>query len=164
MKRTILKSSMILCFALFFVVSLCGCNTDEFKRNEKYVSDVKELVNESVNYTRKLKKLDEDFVCHDADLVNEYIETTEKLMDIFQQIQKLQPTDEFDDKDKDLKEAAKNELTIISQLRNLVLHANQNGDDTIYQREKVNCFEEYKKYYDQAIDISSEIQTYWRNA
>lgn len=153
-----------MCFALFFVVSLCGCNMEQFKKNEQYVSDVKELVNESVNYTRKLKKLDEDFVCHDSKIVNEYIEITEKLMDIFQKIQKLQPTNEFDDKDKELKEAARNELTIISQIRNLVLHANQNGDDTIYQREKTACFEEYKKYYDQAIELSSEIQTYWRNA
>lgn len=164
MKRTLIKRSMILLFAAFFVLVLNGCNMEEFKKNEQYVNDVKNLVNESVNYTRKLRKLDEDFAISDNELVSDYLEITDSLMEIYEQIQKLQTTDEFDDKDKELKAAAKNELTVISQLRNLVYHAQQNGDDDIYQREKAVYFEEYNKNYEKTIDLSSEIQTYWRNA
>lgn len=164
MKRTLIKRSMILLFAAFFVLVLNGCNMEEFKKNEQYVNDVKNLVNESVNYTRKLRKLDEDFAISDNELVSDYLEITDSLMEIYEQIQKLQATDEFDDKDKELKAAAKNELTVISQLRNLVYHAQQNGDDDIYQREKAVYFEEYNKNYEKTIDLSSEIQTYWRNA
>ena len=164
MKRSLFKKSIMLLIALLFVFSLVGCNTEEFKKNEQYVSDVKNLVNESVNHTRKLRELDKDFVISDKDLINEYLETTDSLMEVFEQIQKLQATDEFDDKDKELKEAVKNELTVISQLRNLVYHAQENGDDDIYQREKDIYFEEYNKNYEKTIDLSSEIQTYWRNA
>ena len=86
------------------------------------------------------------------------------MINTLEQIQKLRATDEFDAMDKPLKTSAKSSLQIISQIKALIVYAQENGDDDLYQREKSTYFNDYYGYYDQMKEISSEIQTYWRNA
>ena len=86
------------------------------------------------------------------------------LINTLEKIQKLRPSDEFDDMDDQLKKDSKNALTLISQIKAMVVYAGENGDDSIYRREKDDYFSIYYDYYDSMKNISSAIQTYWRNA
>ena len=134
------------------------------QKNDTYVSSVKQLVDDSVTYTRKLRQQDEDFDCRDNEKVRGYLLVTDDLINTLEQIQKLRSTDEFDRMDKPLKDSAKVALTVISQLKALVVYAQESGNDALYQREKDGYLSDYYINYDTMKELSSEIQTYWRNA
>ena len=147
-----------------FVMAMSGCNMELHNRNDQYVSDVKKLVNESVNFTRKLRQQDESFDCKDSEKLRGYLLAADDLINTLEQIQKLRPSDEFDDYDQQLKEDSRTALTLISQIKAMVVYAGENGDDSIYLREREDYFSDYYTHYDNMKSISSEIQTYWRNA
>lgn len=153
-------------FALMSVLMLtfAGCNLDTHNKNDQYVSDVRRMVNDSVTYTRKLRQQDEIFDCKNNEMVRGYLLVTDDLINTLQQIQKLKATDRFDDMDTELKLASKDALGIISQLKALVVYAQLNGNDMIYQLEKDEFFNRYYHSYDNMVELSSAIQTMWRNA
>ena len=164
MKKTVFTRSMILVILTLFVLAVSGCNMELNNRNNQYVADVKKLVNYSVNYTRKLRQQDEAFDCKDSEKLRGYLLAADDLINTLEKIQKLRPSDEFDDMDDQLKKDSKNALTLISQIKAMVVYAGENGDDSIYRREKDDYFSIYYDYYDSMKNISSAIQTYWRNA
>ncbi len=164
MKKTVFTRSMILVILTLFVLAVSGCNMELNNRNNQYVADVKKLVNDSVNYTRKLRQQDEAFDCKDSEKLRGYLLAADDLINTLEKIQKLRPSDEFDDMDDQLKKDSKNALTLISQIKAMVVYAGENGDDSIYRREKDDYFSIYYDYYDSMKNISSAIQTYWRNA
>ena len=164
-----MKKSMTGLLAVFlvmamFVTALSGCNMELHNRNDQYVSDVKKLVNESVNLTRKLRQQDEAFDCKDSEKLRGYLLAADDLINTLEKIQKLRPSDEFDEYDDRLKADSRTALTLISQIKAMVVYAGENGDDSIYKREREDYFSDYYKHYDNMKNISSEIQTYWRNA
>ena len=146
------------------MISLAGCKTEQYQKNEQYVSEVRRLVNDSVSYTRKLHKHDNDFDFKNSENVRGYLLTADDLINTLEQIQKLQSTDEFDKMNTSLKEAAEKAMEQVSQLRAMVVYSQENKNDSIYSREKEHYFKEYDEQYDIMVDLSSEIQTYWRNA
>ncbi len=164
MKKKIFSPLMLLFVLAMMVISASGCNMELHNRNEQYVSEVKKLVNDSVNYTRKLRQQDEEFDCKDNEKLRGYLLAADDLINTLEKIQKLRPSDEFDDMDVQLKDESKNALTLISQIKAMVVYAGENGDDSIYKREREEYFNSYYTYYDRMKDLSSQIQTYWRNA
>ena len=164
MKRRFICHCVGLLLSILFVISLAGCNMEIHQKNSAYVSNVKRLVDDSVTYTRKLRQQDDSFDCRDNEKVRGYLLVADDLINTLEQIQKLRATDEFDAMDKPLKTSAKSSLQIISQIKALIVYAQENGDDDLYQREKSTYFNDYYGYYDQMKELSSEIQTYWRNA
>lgn len=164
MKKRII--SRFLCFisAAILLLTVTSCNLETNQKNNNYVSNVKRLVDDSVTYTRKLRQQDDGFDCRDNEKVRGYLLVTDDLINTLEQIQKLRATDEFDDMDKPLKDSAQIALTMISQIKALVVYAQENGSDALYQREKETYFSHYYVSYDEMKDLSSQIQTYWRNA
>lgn len=164
MMRRVKMTSILLMAVLMLVLSSAGCNFDRFKQNDSYVKSVKELVDDTVNATRSVRQLDKSFNSQDSDKNREYLKVCDDLIGTLEKIQKLQATDEFDDMDRQLKEAAKDQLNTVMQLHTLIQHAGQTGDDSIYQREKDAYLEKFEENYENMRSLSSEIQTYWRNA
>ncbi len=164
MKKNIMSRSFIIFISAMLMFVLAGCSNAKIKQNDNYVSSVKNLVNDTVNLNRTLKEQQEGFNCHDEEKSRQYISTMDSLADGFQQILKLQATNEFDEYDKSLKTRAKACLQDITQLRSLTGYAVKNEDDTFYQNDKQDIFDKYKSECDAMREISSEIQTYWRNA
>ncbi len=164
MRKNLLHRAVPVMLAVLWLLMLPGCNMETFHKNEQYVAEVKRLVNGLVDGTRKLKQLDDSFNCHDNEKVQSYLNVTDELIGNLEQIQKLQSTNEFDEMDKNLKTTAKSQLILVSQIRILVCHARESGDDSIYQREKKTYMDDYQKNYEKMRELSSEIQTYWRNA
>ena len=164
-----MKKRIISLLALIFAtVSLltfsAGCDLEAHKKNDSYVSDVKNLVNDTVNYTRRLKQQDEAFESKDSEKLRGYLLAADDLINTLEQIQKLRPTDEFDEMNDRLRTAAEAAMNNITQIRSFVAYASESGDDGIYKREKENYLQNYMAYYDEMKELSSEIQTYWRNA
>lgn len=164
MKKTMIRRFLRLVTAALLLLPLAGCNMETHQKNDTYVNNVKQLVDDSVTYTRKLRQQDESFDCRDNEKVRGYLLVTDDLINTLEQIQKLRSTDEFDSMDKPLKDSAKVALTVISQLKALVVYARESGDDALYQREKGGYLNDYYANYDTMKELSSEIQTYWRNA
>ncbi|MBQ9461799.1 MAG: hypothetical protein IJU51_07805 [Clostridia bacterium] len=164
MKKTRLSFLAVFMVMAVFVAALSGCNMELHNRNDQYVSDVKKLVNESVNFTRKLRQQDESFDCKDSEKLRGYLLAADDLINTLEKIQKLRPSDEFDEYDNQLKEDSRSALTLISQIKAMVVYAGENGDDSMYKRERDGYFADYYEHYDNMKNISSEIQTYWRNA
>ncbi len=164
MKRTAIKRAAVFLLAAVFIMMLTGCDVETHRKNNQYVSDVKNLVNDSVNLTRKLKQQSEELDCKDAEKVRGYLLAADDLINTLQQIQKLRPTNEFDEMDERLKTASEAALNNISQIRSFVAYARDSGDDTIFKRESDSYYTLYLESYDKMKQLSSEIQTYWRNA
>lgn len=164
MKNMVIRRSFIIFIAAIMMFLLSGCNTSTIKQNDNYVASVKTLVNDVVNLNRTLKEQDESFNCHDEEKSKQYIATMDSLSDKFQQLLKLQATNEFDEYDKSLKNHTKGCLQHITQMKSLVSYAVQEGNDTFYQNDKQAVFDSYNPLCESMRNISSEIQTYWRNA
>lgn len=164
MKRKLITCIALVLTVLSLMMTISGCDLETYKRSDSYVADVKNLVNDSVNYTRKLKQQDEDFDSKDSEKMRGYLLAADDLINTLEQIQKLRPTDEFDEMNDELRTAAEAALNNITQIRSFVAYASESGDDSIYKREKDSYFEDYLFYYDEMITLSSRIQTYWRNA
>ena len=164
MKKVMVRFAVVIMLATVVMFAFTGCNMETHQMNDQYVSSVKEMVNDSVTYTRKLRQQDEGFDCHDNEKIRGYLLVTDDLINTFEKIQTLKSTDEFDEMDIELKRVSKQALTMISQLKQMVVYAQQSGSDAIYQREKNGYFDQYYSYYEDLRSISSEIQTYWRNA
>lgn len=141
-----------------------GCDFETHKKSDLYVSQVKNLVNDTVNYTRKLRQQDKDFDSKDSEKLRGYLLAADDLINTLEQIQKLRPTDEFDSMNDKLRTASESALNSVTQIRSFVAYAAESGDDSIYTREKDKCINEYEGFYDEMKELSSEIQTYWRNA
>lgn len=147
---------------MIFVIT--GCSSETVKRNDKYVSSVKSLVNDVVNLNRVYKEQDENFNCHDPESIETLTGTMDKLTEKFNSILKLQAENEFRKYDNDLKSKAKEGLQIITQLRTLVKYSEVQLDDKLYQNEKEELNAKYSDVCSEMRSLSSEIQTYWRNA
>lgn len=154
----------LLLLASVLLMILTGCNTEQMKKGNEYVSQVKQQVNEVVNFNRTLKEQENEFNCRDEEKTKRYVTTMDSLSEHFRSILKLQATDEFDKYDVDLKKNAKDALQTITQLKTLVKHAAEQGDDTFYQNEKDKLLKSYEDNCQKLRSLSSEIQTYWRNA
>ena len=141
-----------------------GCNSEQIKKGNEYVSQVKEQVNEVVNFNRTLKEQENEFSCRDEEKTKRYVTTMDSLSERFSNILRLQATDEFDQYDSELKKNAKEALQTITQLKTLVKHAAEQSDDTFYQNEKDKLLKSYEDNCQKLRSVSSEIQTYWRNA
>ncbi len=164
MKKISVCRFFCLVAAVVLMLTAVGCNMELHQKNESYVSQVKQLVNDSVTYTRKLWERDNEFDCRSSEKIRGYLLVADDLINTLDQLQKLKATDEFDEMDKPLKESAKQALILISQLKAMVVYAQESGDDAIYQREKGSYLNDYYTCYDNMKELSSEIQTYWRNA
>ena len=158
-----LNRSFVLIITAFLMFVLAGCSAGTTKQNQEYVDLVKTLVNDSVNYTRELKEQDETFNCHNETIANEYISTLDTLSDFYQNLIKLNATADFDDLDKELSSEAALALSDISEMKSLVSYAVEKGDDTLFQRDKDRLFDDYQTHYNKLTELSSEIQTRWRN-
>ncbi len=154
--------------ALFLLVIIAlssgGCRLDTIQHNNDYVASVKRLVDDVVKDTREIKTFRETFNCRETEPSKQYISVMDSLCDSFQQILKLQATNEFDDYDNQLKESAKQALQEISQLKSLTSYSVETGDDTFYQNDVKELYQAYEFSYENLKDLSAQIQTYWRNA
>ena len=158
------RRALALILSLLTIFVITGCSTQSVKKNEKYVASVKSIVNDVVNLNRVLKEQNEEFNCHDPVSSEQLAETMDKLTDRFENILKLQAEKEFKTYDSELKEKAGEGLKIMTEYRMLVKYSEEKLDDKFYKNEKEELD---KKYVDICADmrnLSSEIQTYWRNA
>lgn len=162
--KGILKCCIAVLTVLVMSVSMTGCKQTEYKKDDKYVSSVKRLVNESVSVTRIWKEQDETFNCHDTISTKEYIASLDKLTDIYKELVTLQASDKFDEYDKQMKDDAKNALSVTSDIKSLVKYALEQSDDSLFQKEKKDIFQKYQECCDNLTLDSSRIQTFWRNA
>ena len=164
MKTRTLKQLLVFLLSAVLLVSLCGCNLSEMQQNNDYVSSVKNLVNDCINQNRVLKTQDETFNCHEPEKAKEYISTMDSLSTAFQKLQQLQPTGEFADYQAKIAESGASALSSITRIRTLVAYAAEHEDDTLYQNDKEELFSEYNASCEALRSLSSEVQTYWRNA
>ncbi|MBQ1658989.1 MAG: hypothetical protein II059_04010 [Clostridia bacterium] len=161
MKR---RNVIALILSLLTIFVITGCSAEGIKRNDKYVASVKSLVNDVVNLNRVFNEQDKNFNCHDPESIEKITETMDTLSQRFDSILKLQAENEFREYDQQLKNEAKQALQIITQLRTLVKYSETKLDDKLYQNEKEELIETYKVVCGYMREISSEVQTYWRNA
>lgn len=154
--------AVLLCAFLFFLIP--GCNLSEIKQNDSYVASVKSLVNNCINYNRTLKKQDESFDCHDPEKSKQFISTMDALADTFKDLLQLQPTDEFADYNNEICIRSGQALSCLTKLRTLAVYAYEHEDDTLFRNDKEIIYEEYNACCEQLRAMSSEVQTYWRNA
>lgn len=164
MKIKTLSKVLVFLLSAVLLVGLGGCNLSEKHQNDGYVASVKELVNECINQNRILTKQDESFNCHDAEKSKEYIGTMDNLSITFQKLLQLQPTTEFAKYHEQITSYSALALANITNLRTLASYAAEHEDDTLYQNDKAEIMDEYKSNCDLLRSLSSEIQTYWRNA
>ncbi len=160
---TILKRSFLFLVTAAVLFVLAGCSNETAQHNEQYVSQVKELVNQTVNYTRVMVTKEKNFNCHNEAEAKEYIDTLDKLSDIFQKVITLNASEEFDQLNKELSQETTSALSEISELKSLAAYAIEKGDDTFYQRDKAGIRKDYDEHYRRMTELSSEIQTQWRN-
>ena len=163
MKKRLVCIIAAITAALLLMFS-AGCDLDGYKKSDRYVGDVKSLVNDTVNYTRKLRRQDESFDINDSEKLRGYLLTADDLINTLEKIQKLRPTDEFDNMNEKLRAASEHALNNVMQIRSFVAYAGESGDDSIYKREKEKFLSDYMNSYDEMKELSSEIQNYWRNA
>ena len=164
MNLRIVKRSIAVLIASVLLLVLSGCNVDEVHHNNDYVSAVKKYVDNVVTYTREYKEYETTFNCRDVEESKKYIGVMDSLIECFQNILKLQSTDEFDEYDSSLKFQAQSALETITEIRSLTSYAVETGDDTLYKNDESTMIENYTTFYEQLKDMSAEIQTYWRNA
>lgn len=162
MKRYLKCLTVLMTICL--TATFCGCNQAEYQQDDEYVASVKQLVNDSVKYTRIWKEQDDDFNCHDVASTKEYLETLDELIDIYQQLLLLQPTNKFDDNDQTMKSNAQHALSITSDIKSHIEYAVEHSDDSLFQKEKTDLFAEYEIFYEELTYASQAIQTFWRNA
>ena len=101
---------------------------------------------------------------YNGESIEKITETMDTLSQRFDSILKLQAENEFREYDQQLKNEAKQALQIITQLRTLVKYSETKLDDKLYHNEKEELIETYKVVCGYMREISSEVQTYWRNA
>ncbi len=159
-----MKRVWILMLAVVWMMIGSGCGTAEYRREEQYASSVRQLVDDAVKYTRILQEKDQKFQCYDSVSVKEYLTTLDKLGGIYQKLLVLQPSDIFDEGDRDLKDNVGQVLSVTSEIRSHVQYAADNADDTLFKKEKKELFEQYQAFYEGVTYSSQYIQTLWRNA
>ncbi len=164
MKNKTLRYTLTVLLSVVLLFTLSGCNLGEMKQNDGYVASVKELVNQCINYNRTLKKQEEVFNCHDVEKTKQLVSTMDTLGDVYQQLLQLQPTNEFAEYHSQITERATMALSCISRLKTLVNYSAEHGNDKLYQNDKGEILDEYTADCEMLRWVSSEIQTYWRNA
>lgn len=164
MKTMKLRQAFIMILCTFVLFAFAGCNLSEIKQNESYVASVKSLVNDCINYNRTLKKQEEVFNCHDKEKTKQYISTMDALSETFRKLAQLQPTDEFGDFNDDIRSRSGEALSCITRLRTLASYAAEHEDDTLFRNDKEEIHDEYDACCALLRALSSEVQTYWRNA
>ncbi len=163
-RKNLLNRSIVFMITAMLMFVLAGCSAGQNQQNEEYVNSVKTLVNDSVNSTRDLKEQDETFNCHNETVSKEYIHSLDTLSELYQNLIKLNATADFDDLDKELSSEAALALSDISEIKSLVSYAVEQEDDTLFQRDKNKIFDDYHTHYNRLTELSSEVQTRWRNA
>ncbi len=141
-----------------------GCRGTDYAKEEQYAVSVRQLVDESVKYTRIWKEQDAAFHCDDTAAGKEYLKTLDKLAAVYKKLLMLPSSDSFDEDDKELKESAERILSLTAAVKSHAEYAVQSGDDTLFQKEKTKLFEDYEECYEQLTYASQKIQTFWRNA
>lgn len=164
MKNRTLHQMLVFLLSAVLLVSLSGCNLSEIHQNDGYVAAVKELVNECINENRVLNKQEGVFNCHEPEKTKEYISTMDNLSSTFQKLLQLQPTGQFTDYQEKIANYSALALADITRLRTLAAYAVEHEDDTLYQNDKDEILTEYVKNCETLRSLSSEVQTYWRNA
>lgn len=161
--KNIFNRSLIFLLSAVLMFVLAGCSVGQSKQNEEYVDSVKNLVNDSVNNTRVLNKIDKNFNYRDEKNAQDYISALETLSDIYQKLIKLNCTDEFEDLDSRISDEAASALSDISEIKSLVSYALEKDDDSMFQKNRDGLMSDYKTHYEKLTEISSEVQTRQRN-
>ncbi len=154
-------SSFILALLMFV---LAGCSAGRAKQNEEYVSNVKQLVDNAVMATRTLNEQEKSFDYSDEKLSKAYLSTLDTLAGLYDQILELNATEDFRDLDKTLADESTTALSDITQIKALASYAYEKNDPTLYQKDNGRLMNDYKTHYEKIKELSSEIQTRWRNA
>ncbi len=161
--KILFKRSLVIFLAAGLMFVLSACSTENARKTESYVSSVKSLVNEAVNNTRALKIRCDEFNVNDTQTSKIYTSNLITLEDLYEQVLKLESPDDYDELDEQVKTNAEGALSTVTEILNLVQYALDNKNDSLYQKDKDELFEEYQKYYDTLVELSSEVQTKYRN-
>lgn len=159
-----IKITLSIVAAVILLSALCGCNIDTINKNNTYVSSVKQLVDDTVKYTREYKEKKETFNCREAEESKAILSDIDSICDGCRQLLRLQATDEFDTYDETMKTEARLCLEHMSQIKTLTSYAVDTGDDTFYKNDIEELYKNYYESYENLKGCSLEIQTYWRNA
>ena len=145
--------------------TLCGCRKiKEYNSDDEYVAQVRQLVDDTVKYTRIWQEYDEKFNCRDTETSKEYISVLDNIEEICKKLLMLTPSQKFDDNDVSVKEYAGELLSVTSDIKNHVEYSVKISDDMLFSREKEELFEMYKTSYENLTNASQYLQTFWRNA
>lgn len=161
-----MKKNFLRCLPFFLLITLIlgSCSLHNGKKNAAYVESVKEDVHQAVNLTRELREKQETLDIKNQKNVKECISILDKLSDLYSDLVTLESTDRYDDLDNQLKEYSESALNSVSRMKILLSAAiSKDGDKSGYERDKDRIQNDYEETYQNIIDISSEVQTRFRN-
>ena len=160
-----MKKFVAVMFCICMMCTLCGCGkVSEYNSDDSYVAEVKQLVDDTVKYTRIWQEYDESFNCHDRETAKEYVAVLDKIEYMCKDLLSLTPSAKFDENDLYVKGSAGQLLAVTSAIKSHIEYSLKTADDVLFQKEKEDMFELYMSSYENLTNASQYLQTFWRNA
>lgn len=160
-----MKKILLAVMCVLMISTFCGCRKfAEYSEDDVYASEVRQLVDDSVKYTRIWQEYDRDFTCYDTQTAKEYMSALEEIEKICKKLLSLMPSEKFEYNDESVKRSAGELLSVTSEIKDHIKYAVETEDDILFQKEKNHLFALYMEYYEDLTDASQYLQTFWRNA
>lgn len=160
-----MKKILIVFMCMFMALGMGGCSRfSQYREDDGYASEVRQLTDEIVKYTRIWNEKDENFNCLDKESSGEYIKALEEVEQICKKMLSLISSEKFENNDNHVKESTQKLLLATSEIKNHVKYAVEIEDDGLFRKEKSGLLTTYMESYEELAEDSQYLQMFWRNA